>query len=135
MIGWLDPRTARLAHPVRGRELCDRRAGPRMIEPAAAIVGGPIGRAVAPPGVEPLRRRIEMPAEIDPVMARLQAPERRDLDRRMADDVEQLLVAPDIAFERGDVEIAYDQGRLGQIFGPARHPLDEIELLPEFRIH
>ena len=67
---------------------------------------GPVGRAVAPPGVEPLRRRMEMAAEIDPVVARLEPGQRLDLDRRVADDVEQLLVAPDVAFERRDVEVA-----------------------------
>ena len=31
-----------------------------------------------------------------------------DLDRRVADDLEQLLVVPHVAFERGDIEIADD---------------------------
>ena len=52
----------------------------------------------------------------------------------MADHVEQRLVAPDIALQRRDVEVADDQGRLGKPFRPARHALDEIQLLPELRI-
>ena len=38
-----------------------------------------------------------------------EAAERLDFDRRVADDLEQRLVIVDVAFERGDVEIADDQ--------------------------
>src|SRR3546814_13243871 len=35
---------------------------------------------------------------------------------------------------RSDIEIPDEQGGQGERLGPARHPLDEIELLPEFGI-
>src|SRR4051812_11276075 len=97
-----------------------------MVEPASPIRREPVLGAVAPPGEEPLGRGYEMAAEIDPVVRRLQPIQCRDLDRRVAHHVEQLLVAPDIGFERRDVEIADQQSWYAQIFGPARHPLDEI---------
>ena len=52
----------------------------------------------------------------------------------MADDVEQRLVVPHVAFQRRDVEVADDQSRLSQLFRPARHPLDEVELLAELGV-
>ena len=67
-------------------------------------------------------------------MGLLEAIERRDFDRGVADDVDQRLVAPHVAFERGDVEVADHQSRLAQLFGPAGHPFDEVELLPELGI-
>ena len=53
-----------------------------------------------------------MAADVDPVVRLLQPAQRRDLDRRVADDVEQRLVAPHVAFERRDVEVADDESRL-----------------------
>jgi hypothetical protein len=77
---------------------------------------------------------VELAAKIDPVVALLQVRQRLDLDRRMADDVEQLLVAPHVAFERRDVEVADHDGGMGAGFRPPRHPRQEIELLPELHI-
>ena len=57
-----------------------------------------------------------------------------DLDRRVADHLEQLLVVPHVAFERGDVEIADDQRRAVDRIGPAGHPVEEIELLAELGV-
>ena len=75
-----------------------------------------------------------MTAEIDPVMRRLQPRQRRNLDRGVADDPEQLLVVPHVGFERGDVEIADDQRRFVKRLGPARHPLYEGQFLREFGV-
>ncbi len=105
-----------------------------MVEPPAAITQRPIGRAVAPPGEITLGRRDEAAPQIDPVVRRAQPFERRHLDLCMADHVEQGLVAPHVAFERRNVEIADDQSRLSQLFRPACHPLDEVELLPELGV-
>jgi len=44
---------------------------------------------------------MEAAAKIDPVSRRLEPGQRLDLDGRMADDIEQLLVAPDVRLERG----------------------------------
>ena len=108
--------------------------GPHMVEPPPAIVGGPVLRPIAPPGEQALGRGDEAAAEIDPVVRRLQPPKRLDLDRRMADDVEQRLVAPHVAFQRRDVEVADDQSRLSQLFRPAGHALDKVEFLAEFGV-
>ncbi len=71
-------------------------------------------RAIAPPGVELLVVRDVLAHQIDPaVIAAEQRVERLGLDRRVADDVEQLLVAPDVVLVRGDVEIAADQLAVG----------------------
>ena len=86
--------------------------GPHMVEPAAAVVARPIGRTVAPPGEAALGRGHEPAADVDPAVRLLQPGQRLDLDRRMADDLEQGLVAPHVAFERRDVEVADDDRRL-----------------------
>src|SRR5690606_28751295 len=59
-----------------------------------------------------------------------------DLDRRVADDVEQRLVRPYVGFQRRDVEIADEDGggvrRLGR--HDQVHLPQEIELMPELRV-
>src|SRR4051812_40718851 len=105
-----------------------------MVEAPAAVILRPVGRAIAPPGKAPRRRGHEFAADVDPVVRLLQARQRLDLDGRVADDGEQRLMAPDIAFERRDIEIADDNRRLLEALRPARHSLDEIELLAELAI-
>src|SRR3546814_17274863 len=56
------------------------------------------------------------------------------LDGRVADDIDELLVAPDVAFQRRDVEVADQDGGPVALLGPARHTLDEVELLAELGI-
>ena len=79
---------------------------PHMVQPPPAIRRRPILRPIAPPGVEPGGCRMEMAADIDPVVRRLQPAQYLALDRGMADHVKQLAMAPHIAFQRRDVEIA-----------------------------
>ena len=55
-----------------------------------------------------------MTTEIGPVARCLKPPERGDFDGRVADDIQQFAVAPDIAFKRRDVEITNDDRRVGQ---------------------
>src|SRR5690242_9181578 len=64
---------------------------PDVVEPTTAVRGSPVACAIAPPSVEPLFRRNEMPHGVDETACRLQPCEALDLDRRMADDAEQLL--------------------------------------------
>src|SRR4029453_7708340 len=125
------PAAARFEHPGGGdlRQKCW--SAPHMIEAAAAIAGCPILGAVAPPGEVALRSRDELAAKVDPLMRCLEARQCLDFDRRMADDVKQRLVVPDVAFQGRDVEVADDQSRLSQLFRPAGHSLDEVELLAE----
>ena len=82
------------------------RRHPDMVETAAAVARRPVAVAIAPPSVEPLLRRHEMAHRIDKPAGALQRAEPLDLDRRMADDGQELLVRPHIGFERRDVEIA-----------------------------
>src|SRR4051812_14664560 len=105
-----------------------------MIQPTAPVRHRPILGAVAPPSEASLRRGNKAAAQIGPVVRCLKTPERLNLDRSMADHVEQLLVAPDIAFQRRDVEIADDDGRHPHRFRPLRHARKEIELLAELWI-
>src|SRR3546814_16303109 len=53
---------------------------------------------------------------------------------RVADDVQKLLMAPYIAFQRRDIEVADQNGGLVELRGPSDHSLQEIDLLPEFGI-
>ena len=55
-----------------------------------------------------------MAADIDPVVRRLQPAQYLALDRGMADHVKQLAMAPHIAFQRRDVEIADQEDFLGR---------------------
>jgi hypothetical protein len=64
----------------------------------------------------------------------LEFPERIAFDRRVTHNLEQRLVIVDVAVERGDVEVADDQRRVLEALGPARHPLDKVELLAELGV-
>ena len=47
-----------------------------------------------------------MPYRVDKPARPLQALKAFHLDRRVADDIEELFVTPDVVLERGDIEIA-----------------------------
>ena len=62
--------------------------------------------------------------------------ERIGFDRRVADDLQKLLVAPDVVFVRGDVEIAGDQvpaleDRVGE---PGLELVEKAQLVLELRV-
>ncbi|PAV72981.1 hypothetical protein WR25_16638 [Diploscapter pachys] len=76
-----------------------------------------------------------MPPQVDPIVRGLEAIERLDLNGGVADDLQQRLVAPHVAGQRRDVEIAGQDGRHVERFRPARHPFDEVELLAEFGVY
>src|ERR1700759_361355 len=105
---------------------CQLRRCPHVVETPPTIVLRPVWRTVAPPGEAAFGRGYEPASDIDPVVRLPKPVERFDLDRRMAHHIEQRLVTPDVAFERSDVEIADDDRRLAQSFGPAGHPPDEV---------
>ena len=128
------PAAARLKDAMRRRLGGQVRGAPHMIETATAVAGGPVLSTVAPPGIASFRRRDELATEVDPVVRSLEPAQGLNLDRRMADDVKERLVAPDVAFQGCDVEVADDQCRLSQLFRPARHPLDKVQFLAEFRV-
>src|SRR5689334_17203366 len=108
MVRWPLPVAARLQHLVRVEVPAEPWRTPHTVEPAAAVVLGPVGRSIAPPGEAALRRGKEASPDVGPVVRLLKPGQRLHLDGRMADDGEQRLVAPDVALERGDVEIADD---------------------------
>ena len=83
-----------------------------MVEPTASVARRPILRPIAPPGVEPLRRGDEVAAQIDPAMAVLKGVSGVNLNCRVAHHIQQLLVAPHIAFKRGNVEIPHQNCRI-----------------------
>src|SRR3546814_18799823 len=75
-----------------------------------------------------------MASEVDPLAALLKTGQGVYFNGGMADDIDQMLVAPDVAFQRRDVEIANQQSGAATLFRPARHPHDIVELLTEFRL-
>ncbi len=98
--------------------------------------GFPVLRAITPPGVELLLVRHAVAHQSRPSRRPCASPRVLGLDRRVADDVEQLLVRPDVVLQRRDVEVA-DQHRAGRIvgFGAYRvHLGDEIELVLELPV-
>jgi hypothetical protein len=73
--------------------------------------------------------------DVDPAAGRLRRAERRDLDRRVRDDLQERLVVPDVVLARGDVEIADEDRPLGaRVREPAAQLVHEIELVAELRI-
>ena len=68
-----------------------------------------------------------MAHRVDEAAGCLEAAELLDLDRRMADDFQQLLVRPDIGLERRDVEIADQDHRLVAGAVVLNQPVDLIE--------
>src|SRR3546814_20751184 len=100
-----------------------------MVGAAPPVGPGPVGGGIARPGGEATRRRVERAAEVDPLAALLKTGQGVYFNGGMADDIDQLLVAPDVAFQRRDVEIANQQSGAATLFRPARHPLDLVELL------
>ena len=110
-----------------------------MIEPATAIRGGPVFIAVAPPAVEFLVVWGEGAHCVTPAAAfRKQAVELIDLNRRVADDFQQLLVRPHIMLQRRDVEIAEDDDfAIGFhiLFRPVAHGIDKAEFFIELLVH
>lgn len=112
-------------------------ARPDVIEPAAAVRSLPIKRAVAPPGINPFFRRLEMAHGVDPRPCRAYAAEFFNLHWRMAHDPEKSLMIPYVRVERRDVEIARDDCiTSGSLFGdrPFGHFVEKSELMREFWI-
>ncbi len=81
-----------------------------MIEPAAFIGFFPIGRAIAPPRIELLRLGVRQTGGIAPMAGGQNILQRLRFHRGVANHIEELFVAPDIVFERGDIEIAHQHG-------------------------
>src|SRR5579872_3712050 len=98
-------RVAQYVHALDGR--AEVVADPDMVEPPPLIGFRPVRRAVAPPGIELVRIRYELAQRVDPFAGGMRPRELLDLDRRVADDREELLVAPDVVLQRRDVEIAH----------------------------
>src|SRR5689334_12708139 len=89
---------------------------PDVIETAALVGRRPIGRAIAPPRIDLLRLRTQVAHRVDPSGLLTQGLESLGFDRGVADDVEQLLVAPDVVLERSHIEIAdEDRGRVPRL--------------------
>src|SRR5262245_34936727 len=75
---------ARSLRDVDARDaVAELRRDPDVIETAAAIGGLPVGRAVAPPGVELGGLRGERPHRVDPAAGPLERGELLALDRRV----------------------------------------------------
>src|SRR5437762_4798213 len=134
MVGGPLPVAAWLEHGMRLDVPGERGGGPHMVEPAPAVVFRPVRRPIAPPGEAAFRRRDEGPADVQPVVRLLQPGQGLDLDRGVADDIQQRLVAPDVALQRRDIEVADDDCRLIEALRPAGHSPDEVELLAELGI-
>src|ERR1700730_19317886 len=105
MVGRLFP-AARVADDVHfARGVAKRRACPDVIEPSAAVRLLPIGGAIAPPGVKLLGSGDETAHDVDPATGLLKGAEFLHLDRRVADDVQELFLAPNIVVAGGGVMI------------------------------
>src|ERR1044072_1639667 len=114
------------------------RRDPDVSETAPAVGGLPVvHRAIAPPRVELLGLGGQFAHRVDPVAGFAEAVELLGLDRRMRDDFQHLLVAPDIMLERGHVEVADQDGALAGGRTELLHAVQfvkEGELVGEFLV-
>ncbi len=106
-----------------------------MVQPPPPVGHLPVLVAIAPPRIELLLGRHEMAHR---VMEPRRHPRREPLGfrRRVADHVEQLLVAPHVMLQRRDIEVPHQHRPLqfvapGEIQGRLAH---EIQLVPVFHI-
>src|SRR5690348_11465524 len=108
-----------------------------MIKATAAIGFAPVVRTIAPPSVEFLWLRRKHAHGVDPISGAARGREFLALYRRVRHDLDHLLVAPDIVFERRHVEIADEDGAFRSIrpqSGMRAHFLEKRKLVLEFRI-
>jgi ABC-type sugar transport system ATPase subunit len=84
------------------------------------VGGGPVGGAVAPPGVDLLRLRDRLAHQVDPAAGLAHRLEISVSTGVWLTTFSKLLVRPDVVFQRRDVEIA-DQDRCGSVGAAGRH--------------
>src|SRR5690606_36848877 len=105
-----------------------------MVEPPPLVGRVPVGRAVGPPTVEKTLRNV-LAGDVHPAACLLRLSEQLGLHRRMADDLQEALVVPDVVLPRGDVEITYkDRPARPLRPRPVAHGGDIVELLAELHV-
>ena len=103
-----------------------------MVKPAATVGCLPILRAVAPPCVKLLRRLDKMPRDINPICGFLDRGKMFAFNLCVADDIDELLMAPNIMLKRCNVKITRQYGRAGDRARPLGHARKKPKLLSEF---
>src|SRR5689334_7201916 len=111
---------------------------PDVVEPSSAVVGLPVARPIAPPGIELMVRGNVLPEEVDPASSLLRFDEPRGLGWRVAHDLEQLAMRPDVVLERRHVEVT-DGNRMmacrnRAVREPAFELVEEAQLMREFGV-
>ena len=137
VVGWTLPAAGVAQNPHPFDRVAERRADPDVVEAPSLVGLRPIRRAIAPPSVELLIVGHEFAQRVDPGSRGLGPLQFVDLDRRVADNAEKRLVAPDVVLERRDVEIADQDRPLRRrllVRGPIDHFVDEGELVGELDV-
>src|SRR3546814_1568489 len=75
MVRGLVPAACRAQNPGRLEPGCHGRGHPDVVEPPAAVGGGPVARPVAPPAIKPFRRGGEVADGVDPAVRGLRSEE------------------------------------------------------------
>src|SRR5271166_2403353 len=104
---------------------------PDVIEPAAPVRGRPVACPITPPSEQTLLPRHKVPDRVDKPARALQKREAFDLDRRVADNSQKLLVRPDIGFQRSNVQIPH-HNRRSAVLTLCREPCRQLVEKPEF---
>src|SRR3546814_18094237 len=117
MVRGLVPAACRAQNPGRLEPGCHGRGHPDVVEPPAAVGGGPVARPVAPPAIKPFRRGDEVADGVEPTVRGLGGGELLDLDRSLADVLEELGVRPDIGLWRRDAGGAGPEDRTSGVWG------------------
>src|SRR5690606_3765951 len=98
MVGWTVP-AARLTQNLQSLHMRFQISRtPYVIKPAATVSCIPILGAIAPPRVDFLVSRNDLTHQIAPAAFHTQIFQRCGFNRRMADDLEKLLMRPDVVF-------------------------------------
>mmetsp|Transcript_124 Transcript_124/g.387 ORF Transcript_124/g.387 Transcript_124/m.387 type:complete len:248 (+) Transcript_124:399-1142(+) len=115
----------------RGRDIARR---PDMIQPTPLVRCTPILGPVGPPGIEQPIGNIRT-RHVHPATGLLRSGQMLHLDRRVAHDLQQLLVAPDVILAGGNVQVAHQDRPLGW-FGqkPVAHVCEVIQLLAKLLV-
>src|SRR5690348_13378715 len=81
MVRWPLPAAGVAQNPEIADRILQRAGNPDVVEPAAAVADGPVGGAVAPPGVDFLRQWNPLACDVVPFAGGKGCRELLDLDR------------------------------------------------------
>ena len=105
-----------------------------MVEPPAAVVLGPVGRAIAPPSEVPFGRRDEVAADIDPAMRLLETGSASTSTGVWLTTVSRALWFQTSHSRGATLKSPTMTVGSASALGPAGHSFEEVGFCPNFRL-